>query len=127
MPLWMKYLVWIALALVCVLAFNVDAFTRTRALGMSIPIEVVAVLLCGILLIAAYAIGLSNRYFRWLVWAVLLGSTSPVALLLMLSFLGWPGGLIATLVLYLLTLFALSWCLLCRRDQNPEAFKYRRE
>ena len=106
-----KYLLWLLLFVASLLVLQIDGITRTKHIGVSIPIEVVVIFLASFLLLSSKLI--SNQLFSLLNWLILLFSTVPLVTFLLLVTIGSPGNFILAAIIYTIGFWAIT------RWKNP--------
>ena len=100
-----KYLFWFGLLVFCVFLFFSGANRNTF---FSIPIEVFPIPLATSLVIAAYALKLRNKFFRFLLWVGLLASTASVVWFVLLHIAN-PYGTEVTIAMYSTAILIIAW------------------
>ncbi len=100
-----RYAFW-ALLLVLSVALFFGGFNKNRYFSM--PIEVFAIVMGALLVIAAYLLKLKNRYFLGLLWLAALGSTIAVTWFFFL-FIAHPFGTEATAIVYVIAGLFIGW------------------
>ena len=106
-----KYLLWFLLFVASLFVLQIDGMTRTKYIGISIPIEVVAIFLASILLLLSKLV--TNQLFSLLNWLILLFSTVPLVTFLLLVTVGAPISFILAAIIYAIG----SWAII--RWKNP--------
>lgn len=110
-PALSRYVIW---ALLFVVSLALFFFDLNRNSLFSIPIEVFSIILAATLVASSYILRLHNIWFKFMVWMAALGSTAPVAWLIML-YAAHPFGTETTIILYGLISSFLFWLFILRK------------
>lgn len=112
------YILWCVVFVASVLILEIDGMTRTKYIGVSIPIEVLAIILAFILLLLSYT--LSNAVFSWFNWLLLLLSTVPFGTFILLAALGSTFGYVLSGIIYCVGLLIITRWQLVNPDKSSK-------
>lgn len=100
LPLVIRYSIWSFILALCFYAFHAGS--------NSTPIEAFSIVLAGLLLMSAYLLQLTNKYFMLILWIGFILSTSAITWLILL-YIARPYGTESTVFLYVTLITAVLW------------------
>jgi len=110
----LKYIIWTGIFLVSLYALSISGITRTKYIGVSIPVEVLVIILSSALLLVSQFI--SNRIFSWFNWLIFIGSTTPFLAFILFILVGSTFSYILLFIFYGLSLFGITyWKLISKK------------
>ncbi len=84
----LRYIIWVGLLIAAAILYELGSYTLIKLTGVSLPEEVIGMILPALLLLSAYLLSLKNRYFLSALWVLSILSTSSVVLYVFLFAFG---------------------------------------